>query len=429
MPRIRLFTACALCLCAGGTMANGLTINEQSASSMGTAFAGRASSAIDASTVFGNPAGMSRLERREVSGGLALIAVDSQIDEARSDVPGISGTVPSRYVPTSAVPFGYLVTPLDERWHFGLGLYAPFALMGDYGRGFVGRYKAQRSEVRVVTLQPVLSYRVNEQLAVGFGPTFNRIDGTLTNALNFAVADAQVDIVGSDTGYGYSLGLLADLSRRLAWGVTYRSKVDYTLEGRTRIGGVPALMPGLDALNGRYRASLDFTSPESLDTSVSWQLDPRWAVHAGTTWTRWSRLQEIVVQNQGVALPGFDRIQENLAWSDTWSWFFGAAHRIDPRWVLRAGVALDPSPTRARDRSARIPVGDRQLFSLGAGWSPQADLSLDLAYLYAREQQAAVRQPAVIQETGAGPLAIQPGYFADYRNRFHVLAAQLSYRF
>lgn len=48
---------------------------------MGTAFAGRSSSAEDASTVYGNPAGMSRLKRGQVSGGLALIYAKTAIDD------------------------------------------------------------------------------------------------------------------------------------------------------------------------------------------------------------------------------------------------------------------------------------------------------------------------------------------------------------
>ena len=52
-----LSIATALTLASSQVLAGGFGLNEQSASSMGTAFAGRASSALDASTVFGNPAG------------------------------------------------------------------------------------------------------------------------------------------------------------------------------------------------------------------------------------------------------------------------------------------------------------------------------------------------------------------------------------
>lgn len=419
----------AICLAAGQAAANGIAINEQNASSLGTAFAGRASAALDASTLYGNPAGMSRLQRREVSGGLAYLTVNSAIDGARSDIPGVTGTAEGDMVPDSLVPFGYVVTPLDERWHVGLGLYAPFALLDDYEDGFIGRYKAQRSAVKVITLQPTLSYRVNERVAIGFGPTLNRIEGELTNALNLVTRDAELKIEGDDIGYGFNLGVLVDLTPALAWGLTYHSRVDYHLEGHTRVSGVPALLPGLDSLNGRYDAALDFTTPESLDTSVSWRFSPRWTLHAGATWTRWSRLDRILVENQGVPLPDFSDIEERLDWEDTWAFAVGATYQLDRAWVLRAGLALDPSPTRDADRTARIPVGDRRALALGAGWSPTPDIRVDVAYAYLREDDAGVNQPAAILQTGAGPVPIQPGYYAEYDNRIQVFATQLTYRF
>src|SRR5690606_10280723 len=75
---------------SSGSLANGLAINEQSASGMGTAFAGRASSALDASTVFGNPAGMSKLTRSEVSGGAAYVKASTDISDVNTPVAGSS---------------------------------------------------------------------------------------------------------------------------------------------------------------------------------------------------------------------------------------------------------------------------------------------------------------------------------------------------
>src|SRR5690625_3713878 len=76
----------AVLFASQGAVAAGLTLNEQSASAMGTAYAGRSSSALDASTVFGNPAGMSRLDRMQVSGGLAFIDAHTKIDGQAWDV-------------------------------------------------------------------------------------------------------------------------------------------------------------------------------------------------------------------------------------------------------------------------------------------------------------------------------------------------------
>lgn len=427
MKHLRLKTSLALAIGAISThsLGNGIAINEQSVSGMGTSFAGRASAVNDASILFGNPAGLSKLERPQVTGGLAVVDVNVDIDDSSSE------THKGDMVPLAPVPFAYYASPIDEQWSWGLGLYVPYALISDYEKSFGGRYKGLYSKVEVVTLQPTLSYRINERVSVGFGPTLNKIKGKLTkNIYDGALAglggdgDTQINIKGEDTALGFNAGVLVDVSERLTWGLTYHSKVDYTLEGRTKVSGLD--VPLLAAANGEYDASLDFTTPESVDTSVTFELDPRWTLYAGATFTRWSRLQEIVVENQGTpTLPllgnRFESVSEELKWQDTWSYAIGAAYQLNPQWVLRTGLAIDPSPAENKHRTVRIPVGNRKVFSLGAGWSPSNDLTIDVAYSYLRESKATVNQPATS--------TLVPGYSAEYNNSAHGLGVQATYRF
>lgn len=404
----------ALASAASHGFASGFAINEQSVSSMGTAFAGRSSSADDASTVFGNPAGMARIKREQVSGGIALIHAKTAIDNASGST---SGSNDGDMVPFIGAPMGYYVKPLDDNWSFGLGLYVPFGLVTDYERNFQGRYHGDRSEVRVITLQPTLSYRFNEQLSIGFGPTINRIDGELTSAINNPIpgaGDGKVEIKGDDTALGYNVGVLFEITPQTRFGLTYHSKVDYRLKGDTTVSG-PGFVIGSSA--GTYDASLELTTPESVDFSVTHELDADWTLYAGSTWTRWSRLEEIRADNKGVGgfLGGaLTSISEPQNWHDTWAHAVGAAYKLNQQWTLRAGLAVDQSPTNNLDRSPRIPTGDRTIFSLGTAWSPNDDVTIDLAYSYLMEDDAHIEKD---------------DYSATYKNTAHGLGAQVTYRF
>ncbi len=128
--------ALAIAAVSSQSLAGGFAINEQSVSSMGSAFTGRSSSAEDASTVFGNPAGMSRLKREQISGGVALIYARTDIDDASGS---FFGSNDGDMVPLVGAPMGYYVKPLDEHWTFGLGLYVPFGLITNYQDSFQGR--------------------------------------------------------------------------------------------------------------------------------------------------------------------------------------------------------------------------------------------------------------------------------------------------
>ncbi|MGE8398986.1 MAG: outer membrane protein transport protein, partial [Burkholderiales bacterium] len=73
MKKVMLKSTISLAVALASTQlfASGFALNEQSISGMGTGFAGRSSSAEDASTVYGNPAGMSLLKRDQVTVGAA----------------------------------------------------------------------------------------------------------------------------------------------------------------------------------------------------------------------------------------------------------------------------------------------------------------------------------------------------------------------
>lgn len=423
MKKIMLKTTLGLAVTLASTQlfASGFALNEQSISGMGTGFAGRSSAADDASTVFGNPAGMSRLKRQQVTGGFAAIDASTDIDDASGTQ---SGTNKGDMVPLTGVPMGYYVKPIDDQWAFGLGVYAPFGLITDYENGFQGRSFGSKSEVKVVTFQPTVSYAFNDKVSIGFGPTINRISGSLESALAVpGLPEAGVEIKGDDIGYGYNFGVLVQATDTTRVGLTYHSKVKYKLDGHTEVNpgaGTPA--PVLS--NGRYDASLDITTPESVDFSVTQQINDAWTVYAGSTWTRWSRLKEITVENEGTSSGGalnpvLGTITEEQNWHDTWAYAIGTSYQLNKQWVLRTGLSFDQAPTNNADRSPRIPTGDRTIFSLGAGWSPTDDLTIDVAYSYLKEEKVNV----------SGSNALGQSYNAKYENSANGFGVGATYRF
>ncbi|MFJ2685773.1 OmpP1/FadL family transporter [Pseudomonas sp. NPDC087342] len=423
MKKVMLKTTLSLAVTLASTQlfASGFAINEQSISGMGTGFAGRSSSADDASTIFGNPAGMSRIKREQVTGGAAMLDAHTDISKASSS-PN-SGSNHGDMVPFIAVPMGYYVKPIDDQWAVGVGVYAPFGLVTDYEHGFAGRYFGSTSDVKVVTLQPTVSYAFNDKVSIGFGPTINRIDGKLESNISAtqAAPDGEVKIKGDDTALGYNIGILAQLTDSTRAGLTYHSKVKYKLEGNTKVNyGVLGLL-GQNP-SQKYDASLDLTTPESVDFSVTHQFDDKWTLYAGSTWTRWSRLKEITVENKGVPtiLNGqFGSITEEQNWHDTWAHAIGASYQLNKQWVLRTGLSFDQAPTNNVDRSPRIPTGDRKIFSLGAGWSPTDDLTIDVAYSYLREEAVTVNNT---NDRGQS-------YNAKYENSANGFGVGATYRF
>jgi long-chain fatty acid transport protein len=419
---IRFAGAVAILGASTNAGANGIALNEQSASSAGTAYAGRSSSALDASTIFGNPAGLTKLKRTEISGGAAVISVSDDISNAQSSAPG---TNKGDSVPLGVVPFVYMSTPLDDRFSIGLGLYAPSGLINDYENSFQGRYHGSYSTTKEVTLQPTIAYRINDYVSIGGGLTINRFTAKLKNDLATGALnngqDTEVTIKGDDTALGYNLGILFDLSEATSWGINYHSKVAYHLEGHTEVSGSQSVIP----LDGNYNSKIDITMPESVDTSITHHFNNRWTGYLGATWKRWSRIEKVETNNSGLSplgeAAGLGRMTEEMNWRDTWSTAVGASYQWNQQWLLRAGYAYDPSPIRNADRSVRIPVGNRQAVTLGGAYSPNSDLTIDFAYGYLWDSKVSVKQ--------SNNSGLQPEYSANYNNNANGVSVQATYRY
>jgi long-chain fatty acid transport protein len=92
---------------------------------------------------------------------------------------------------------------------------------------------------------------------------------------------------------------------------------------------------------------------------------------------------------------------------------------LNNQWVLRTGFSVDQSPANNTNRGPRIPTGDRKVFSLGAGWTPAENVTIDVAYSYLWEESVE------INDTSAG----KGSYSAKYKNSASGLGTSVSYRF
>jgi len=442
--KLTLAAAVAAVTFASQANAGGYQINEQSVSGQGYGHAGRSSNVNDATIVYGNPAGMSFLDRAQITAGGTFLSVDTDISNVSAsqsspaflpatggltDTLPVTGTNDGDMVPGTLIPFAFYAHPVNEQLAFGFGVYAPFGSKTEYEDSFQGRNQGNYTEVRVVTAQPTVSYRFNEQWSVGAGITYNQVEGELrrqvpvATPLGLSEVDSRVE--GDDEAWGYNLGIIYQPVPETTLGLTYRSKVDFNLEGN-----FTANSPVLDQLGiGTVTdtAALDLTTPETVNFSLTQQMSDNLKLMFGASWARWSRFDQILVT--GDERGEITNEQQN--YSNAWAFSTGGEYQLTPTLALRAGVTLDFTPTQDATRSVRIPSDDRRIFSIGAGWSPTPDLTLDVAYSYLTERSTQIDQTKTDSFTVAGQQTppITSNYSADYKNQAHGIGAQLTYRF
>ncbi|MCK5480153.1 MAG: outer membrane protein transport protein, partial [Gammaproteobacteria bacterium] len=200
-PVARCIQACGiaslLSLASTSTLAAGFALIEQSVSGMGTAHAIGSAGINDASTIFFNPAGMSRLPGSMVTGNLQIVVADTDVEATGTYNSnnlailgtGLGGTPITGKTKddtdlTAAVPSGYISHQYNDRIWMGVGMFAPFGLTTEYSNNWVGRYHAIKSELLTYNLNPSIAFKIDEHATVGFGISAMYADGELSQAVD-----------------------------------------------------------------------------------------------------------------------------------------------------------------------------------------------------------------------------------------------------
>lgn len=455
VPPIRTVVATAVTmalvtLASGGAHAAFFQLAENSPAGLGNAFAGGAAIAEDASTVWYNPAGMTRLSGSQMVAGGYLILPSMKFSKTSANhAPllgggAISGGNGGDAGESAIVPNFYYTRTVSDRLSFGLGVNVPFGLATDYDDDWVGRYYANRSEIMSINVNPAVAYKVNEAFSVGGGINYQKLDATLTQRVDYGsicllagnppgcggatpgANDGDAEVKADDDTWGFNLGALWRLSDAMRLGVAYRSKMKYGLEGNFDVTAPTPVAAGAGSAVGGLvdsGARANVTLPETISVSVYHALSSVWSVMADVTRTRWSRIPELRID--------FDSSQADsvitLDLEDANRYSVGASYTPGGSWSYRFGVALDKTPTPNEVvRTPRLPDEDRLWLALGAGYKQSDTLSVNVSYVYIKVGDAA------INKTAGAPGSenfLRGSLVGSYEANTQILGAQLNWKF
>jgi long-chain fatty acid transport protein len=416
-------------------LADGWKVQLQGVKALGLSYAGRSISLDDASTIWFNSAGMSRLIKRwtiTTSAPVITYRLD-YTDQGSTSLLGqpLAGSLTANGGRTSAVPHLYAVRQINDRVWAGFGFNAPYGLGSDYGESWVGRYYATKTELAVLNLNPSLAVKVNDRVSVGFGLDIQRSDTRLANMIDFGSIgavlglplgpqqhDGRIELKAGDWAAGYDVSLAWNVDARARVGVTYRSQVEHTVKGTAHFS-VPVEAAPLTAGGTLFEdtpASAVLPMPRELSTSVSYELRPQWRIVGDVTWTDWSRFEGLVVT---FANPSQPPLSQKADFNDSVRGAVGVIYRTSGPWEFRAGGLYETTPVPDATRSPRLPEANNTGLSVGATRHVGGRWDLDVSFSHLLPHSA----PIALQDPAAGALE------GKVRWRLDILAASFSRRF
>lgn len=387
-------------LAVGQAQASGFQLKENSVKAMGAAFAGAGVNETDSSVVANNPATMARFTGTTVQADVTAIDLSYEFKGTGTDALGqpLTGGNGGDAGDITPVPALSVVHKLDNGLAFGAMVSAPFGLKTEYDDNWQGRYFAHTSDVEIVdlTLAAALDI-VPDRFSVGAGIIYSRADVTLSQSVDFGTAlfanpatrplpfarpqmrDGFAEVQGDDTGFGWTVGANLKPTDKLAIGVSYRSEIDYELEGSAD-WTVPTDVAAILAATGRFRdggVTAKLTTPSVLNVDLRYDFTDRFAMMATYAETGWESLREVRIDFDNAADP--DSV-EPFAWKDTSFSSLGAEYKLNDAWTLRGGIAYDETPTHIETRTPRLPDANRWWYSVGATWNATEALEVNFGY-------------------------------------------------
>lgn len=388
--------------------AAGFQLAESSATGLGRAFAGEAAMADNPAVQGRNPAMLSYLEGRQISAGAIYVMPDVDAT-GRVSLTSLSDKLPFSVTmnadaldvaDNAAVPNFYYSNQLNDSWTWGLALNSNYGLSTELPAAHAASIFGNKTAVTTIELNTNIAYRIDEHFTVGAGLRGVYGDGEIgasvpgwiegvraipglpaevTSRLPAAGTELK-HLEGDDFGYGWQLGASWQINPDHRLGIAYHSHVELDLDGQAR---------GLVYTGGTAEVEgyLPLELPAFAELASYHQLTDNWAMHASINWTDWSVFNKLVAYFPGEQKPvgglESDLVKEEN-FKDNWRFALGTSYQLNNAWLLRAGVALDKTAVDDEYRTITIPDTDRLWFSVGAGYAPSKNLTVDLGLTYIR---------------------------------------------
>lgn len=381
--------------------AAGFMLTEQSAGSLGRAYAGAGVDGTDLSGVYYNPATMVLHKGTAFQAG--FVGIGLNLDYVGEDGNGNEVTANGRNK-SQAIPHGYFVHQINDKVWFGLGMTVPFGMGTEYDDDWAGNEHGISATILTFDLNPNFAFKLSEKFSVGVGASIQyaaadlKIRKNITDQVKAVAGDAisnasvRSEIDADSIAWGWNVGMMWSPLENLRFGVSYRSKITHDAEGdlsidqlnvESQISGFDSILAGqLEDMQmyGDMTGAATVTAPAWAMASVAWDVNDLVSLYGTFRWTDWSSFDELKIDGNGETKSTIPN-----KWRDTYLGSVGMDLRLTDWWTLRGGIAYESSPiANPQYRTAIIPDADRWWFAIGSSfkWSDNFQTDVSFAHLH-----------------------------------------------
>jgi long-chain fatty acid transport protein len=240
---------------------------------------------------------------------------------------------------------------------FGLGIFSLFGLSTEWPGNWIGRYAITFAEIKTTFVNPVIAYRANDYLSLGFGISHVQSSVTMKNAVDLSsigLSDGNARLRGDGEGIGYNVGCTLKLPAKFTLSLTYRSAIPIRYDGKASLYMPPPLASSATGV------STKITLPSLAAFGIAKDIGPM-TLEGDILYTGWSSLRGYrVTSDDGTADAYYGK-----NWRNTPSIAFGLNYQWTKRFGIRGGYMYDRTPVPAQTLGPELPDATRNIFTVG----------------------------------------------------------------
>ncbi len=387
----------------------------------------------DASSLFFNPGAMGFMDHNSIQIGFNPIFASTTYWNSETEY--------SNYTANSDNPMGTpfhvfaVWGPQESNLKFGIGAFTPFGSGVNWGNEWAGRDLLNELSLKAIQIQPTISYKISDKLAIGAG-----LDVTIGSVLlkKSILQDGRVDgdifeegsatLDGSaTTAFGFNIGLLYKASDKLDIGLDYRSKVAMNVEDGTADFTVPASLASYFPADNTFNAELPL--PSVISVGLTYHVNERFELGTQFDWVGWGAYESLDI-SFGETTALLENTSSPRNYEDSWVIHFGGEYKLESNLQLRAGFYYDKTPVQDGYMTAETPDNDRLGLTAGLGYSIGERFQLDLSFLYINSAEREQTEQQAIDANTLDPVAgtreVMPG---TYKLNALIPGLSIAYKF
>lgn len=310
---------------------------------------------------------------------------------------------------TFFVPSLHYVSGKAGETRIGLSVVSPGGLSKRWDEE-PGKTTSQEFTLEIIEVNPTVAIPVSDKVAVAFGFRILYTSGVVKSDGQLSPVPthrATRDLTGDSFDFGYNLALAYKPTSDLDIGLTYRSQVNLTIEGKAELSE--------NVMFGTYDGdgSVTVPLPASASLALAYTLPSKTTIEFVYERNMWSAYKELDFGYEGalstpILTAAFDD-PKTKDWKDTSAYRLGITQELDAV-TLMAGAVYDESPVPEETLGFELPGSNSLSLSFGGRYQISKELDVGLAVLYSMRESRKVKNDSIDGEfTNSDVLLVSTG--------------------